>query len=131
MINVTVLMGRICHDLELKKTTSDLSVTSFNIAVDRQGKKDTTDFISIVAWRQTADFICKHFTKGKMIAIDGSIQTRSYEDKNGNKRIVFEVVANNVSFAGDKPIGKDASRTEPAYAEPIQDEDSNPEDLPF
>lgn len=105
MLNVVVLMGRLTADPELKRTASDIAVTSFSIAVDRGANKQgerVADFINIVAWRHTAEFICKYFRKGSMIAIEGSLQTRNYEDKNGNKRTAYEVVANNVSFTGSK-----------------------------
>jgi len=99
-------MGRLVADPELRTTTSGISVTSFTVAVDRRyvkaGEEKQTDFIDIVAWRQTADFITRFFRKGSMIAIQGSIQTRSYEDKNGNKRKAVEIVAENVSFCGSK-----------------------------
>lgn len=106
MLNRAILMGRLTADPEHKQTPSGISVTSFSIAVDRNfSSKDgtrATDFINIVAWRQTADFICKYFSKGRMIAIEGSIQTRNYEDKQGNKRTAFEVVADQAFFADSK-----------------------------
>ena len=106
MLNCAVLMGRLVADPELRTTANGTSVTSFRIAVDRnfvrQGEERQTDFIDIVAWRQTADFVTRYFHKGSMIAVQGSIQTRNYEDKNGNKRTAFEVVADNVSFCGSK-----------------------------
>ena len=106
MLNCAVLMGRLVADPELKTTSNNISVTSFRIAVDRnfvkQGEEKQADFIDIVAWRSTADFVCRYFHKGSMIAIQGSIQTRNYEDKNGNKRTAVEVVADNVSFCGSK-----------------------------
>ena len=106
MINSAVIIGRICHDLELRTTSSNTSVTNFTVAVDRnyqkQGEEKQTDFIDVVAWRQTADFVCRYFKKGSMIAVQGSIQTRNYEDKNGNKRTSVEIVADNVSFCGSK-----------------------------
>ena len=101
MFNLVVLSGRITHDLELRTTPNGVSVTTFNIAVDRrykQGEDKQTDFITVVAWRGTAEFICNHFSKGSMIGIEGSIQTRKYQDKEGNNRTAFEVVANNVQF---------------------------------
>ncbi|MBQ8869437.1 MAG: single-stranded DNA-binding protein [Oscillospiraceae bacterium] len=115
MINVVVLMGRLVADPELKQTANGASVTSFRIAVDRNfANKETgerqADFITIVAWRQTAEFVCKYFRKGSMIAIEGSLQTRNYEDKDGNKRTAYEVVANNVSFTGSKAESGTASR---------------------
>ena len=116
MINSVVLMGRLTAAPELKKTQSGLSVTTFSIAVDRNYRREErqTDFINIVAWRQTAEFICNYFKKGQMIAVEGSIQTRNYEDRNGNKRTAFEVVANNVSFCGEKRDSGSAADNEPA-----------------
>ena len=104
MINNVTLMGRICQDLEPKTTNSGITVCTFTVAVDRysKGEEKQADFINIVTWRKTAEFVCQKFKKGQMIALTGSIQTRNYEDKNGNKRTAFEVVANNVSFCGDK-----------------------------
>lgn len=105
MLNTAILMGRLTADPELKTTQSGLSVVSFCVAVDRRYQKDgekQADFLNVVAWRQTAEFICKHFRKGQMIAVQGSIQTRNYEDKNGNKRTAVEIVADNVSFCGSK-----------------------------
>ena len=105
MFNLVVLTGRLTADPELKTTQSGVSVTSFSIAVQRRcksGEEAQTDFINIVAWRQNAEFVTKHFRKGNMIGIEGSIQTRKYTDKNGNNRVVFEVIANNVQFAESK-----------------------------
>ena len=103
MFNIAILTGRLTTSPELKTTPSGVSVTSFSIAVDRgYGDKKQTDFINIVGWRQTAEFICKHFTQGSRIAIEGSIQTRKYQDRDGNNRTVFEVVANNVHFVDTK-----------------------------
>lgn len=106
MLNTVILMGRLTADPELRTTNTNLSVLSFTVAVDRsyqsQGQERQTDFINCVAWRQNADFISKYFRKGQMIAIEGSIQTRSYEDKNGNKRTAFEVIVNRASFCGSK-----------------------------
>lgn len=105
-LNTAILMGRLTADPELKQTTSGLSVTNFSIAVDRkyqpQGQQKQTDFIDIVAWRNTADFVCRYFSKGSMIAIVGEIQTRTYQDQNGNNRKVTEIVASDVSFCGSK-----------------------------
>ena len=116
MLNRVILMGRLTADPEHKQTPNGVSVTSFSIAVERNyadkstGKR-SSDFINIVAWRQTADFICKYFYKGRLIALEGSIQTRNYEDKSGNKRIVFEVIAENVSFTGEKKDDNTKSNT--------------------
>lgn len=106
MLNVTVLIGRLVADPELRHTASDVAVTSFTIAVDRSyvksGTERQTDFIDIVAWRNTAEFVCRNFHKGKMIAVHGSIQTRTYTDKDGNKRKAVEVLADEVNFCGDR-----------------------------
>lgn len=105
MFNLVVLTGRLTADPELKTTQNGISVTSFSIAVDRRyraGEERQTDFINIVAWRQSAEFVAKYFKKGNMIGIEGSIQTRKYTDKNGNNRTAFEVVANNVQFVETK-----------------------------
>lgn len=106
MLNSAIIMGRLTADPELRTTASGLSVTSFSVAVDRrfqrQGEEKQTDFINVVAWRQTAEFVSRYFHKGSMIAVQGSIQTRNYEDKNGNKRTAVEIVADNVSFCGSK-----------------------------
>jgi single-strand DNA-binding protein len=112
-INITVLTGRLTTDPELKKTQNNTSVTSFCIAVDRkyqpQGEEKKTDFIDCVAWRNTAEFITKYFSKGSMIGIEGEIQTRTYTDKEGKNRKATEIVINNASFCGSK-----ADNTNPA-----------------
>lgn len=106
MLNVVALMGRLVYDPELKTTTSGTNVCRFRVAVDRsftrQGEERKADFIDIVAWRNTAEFVCKYFQKGSMIAIEGSLQTRQYQDKNGNNRTSTEVLASQVSFCGGK-----------------------------
>lgn len=108
MINRVVLMGRLVSDPEKRTTSSGLSVASFRLAVDRGYQRgdggQTADFINCVAWRQTADFICNYFSKGRMIALEGKLQSRSYEDRDGNKRNVLEVVVDQVSFTGEKPL---------------------------
>lgn len=106
MLNVVALMGRLVYEPELKTTQNGTNVCSFRIAVDRsftrQGEERKADFIDVTAWRQTAEFVSKYFQKGSMIAIEGSLQTTSYQDKNGNNRTKVEVVASNVSFCGSK-----------------------------
>ena len=106
MLNSAIIMGRLVADPELRTTGNGNSVTTFTVAVDRrfvrQGEERQTDFIDIVAWRQTAEFVSRYFRKGSMIAVQGSIQTRMYEDKNGNKRKAVEIVADNASFCGSK-----------------------------
>ena len=106
MINMVALMGRLTYEPELRKTPSDVSVLRFQVACDRSyqraGAERQADFIDCVAWRQTAEFISRYFHKGSMIAIEGTIQTSNYTDKNGNNRKQTEVLANNVSFCGSK-----------------------------
>ena len=121
MLNSAVIMGRLVADPELRTTGSGISVSSFTVAVDRrfnrQGEDRQADFIDIIAWRQTAEFVCKYFRKGSMIAVQGYIQTRMYEDKSGNKRKAVEIVADNVSFCGSKAeSGSGSYSREDSYA---------------
>lgn len=105
MLNVVVIMGRLTANPELRTTNSGVSVSSFTVAVDRayqSGGEKQADFINCVAWRNNADFITKYFTKGQMIAIRGTLQQRSYEDKNGNKRTTYDVVVDQAQFCGSK-----------------------------
>ena len=152
MINTVALMGRLTYEPELRTTPQGVSVLRFQIAVDRNyqraGSERQADFIDCVAWRQTAEFVSRYFRKGSMIAVQGSIQTRNYEDKNGNRRTAVEIVADNVSFCGskaesgnagntaryDEPVRPQAQQSAPAYAtgsvgdfSDIQDDD----ELPF
>ncbi|MBR5472807.1 MAG: single-stranded DNA-binding protein [Clostridia bacterium] len=117
MFNLVVLTGRLTADPELKTTPNGVPVTTFSIAVNRNyraGEEQQTDFINIVAWRQRAEFITKYFKKGSMIGIEGSIQTRRYQDKNGNNRTAFEVVVNNAQFVEAKRDGTSVPSNEPA-----------------
>lgn len=124
MLNVAAIMGRLTADPELRHTPNDVAVTTFTLAVDRSyakaGAERQTDFINVVAWRNTAEFVCKYFTKGQMMAVTGAIQTRNYEDKQGNKRTAFEIVANDVSFTGSKREsgGGDSYQSTPAVQKP-------------
>mgnify|MGYP001004177693 CR=1 FL=1 len=151
MVNIAILIGRLTADPELRSTPNNVPVVTFTLAVNRSyakaGTERQADFIDIVAWRQTAEFVAKYFRKGSQIAVEGSIQTRSYEDKNGNKRKAVEVVASQIHFAESKnasaasqsaapsPFGESpASAPAPAYSagsaedfEAIPDDD----DLPF
>ena len=103
MINLVVLQGRLTSDVELKTTQNGKSVCSFTIANDvGYGDNKKTSFINVIAWRNTAEFVSKYFKKGSPISIEGSLHTRNYEDKTGNKRTAFEVVANNVHFGESK-----------------------------
>ncbi len=106
MINRVVLMGRLVADPELKTTNTGISVTSFRIAVDRSyvkaGAERQADFFDIVAWRSSAEFVCRNFSKGSLIAVDGQLQSRQYQTKDGQNRTAIEVVADNVSFTGER-----------------------------
>ena len=105
MYNRAVLMGRICNEPELKSTPSGVHVVQFRLAVDRsyqaKGEERKTDFFNIVAWRGTAEFITKYFSKGRMILVDGELQTRQYQDKNGSTQTVVELVVDNANFTGE------------------------------
>ena len=105
-MNKVVLVGRLARDPELRNTQSGTAVVSFTVACDRrfarQGEERQADFINCVAWNKTAEFVSRYFTKGMRIALDGRIQTRSYDDQNGNKRYITEVVAEDVEFAQSK-----------------------------
>ena len=117
MFNLVVLTGRLTADPEIRTTQSNVSVTSFCIAVQRRyksGEEPITDFINIVAWRNTAEFVAKYFKKGNMIGIEGSIQTRKYTDKDGNNRVAFEVLASGVQFVESKRGNTDANVTNDA-----------------
>ena len=106
MLNKVVIMGRLCANPELRRTGSGTAVTSFSLACDRDfksqsGDKDT-DFIEVVAWKNTAEFVSKYFSKGRMAVVEGRLQIRDWTDKAGNKRTTAEVVADNVYFADSK-----------------------------
>lgn len=111
MNNVSIV-GRLAADPELRTTPSGVNVTSFRVAVRRD--KDNTDWLDVVAWRKTAELVCSYFEKGSPIGITGSIQSRSYEDKSGNKRTAVEIVANNVYFIGGNGGGNAAPAPAPA-----------------
>ena len=130
-------MGRLTADPELKQTQNRISVCSFTLAIDRPGTRDKTDFINFVAWRQTAEFICKYFRKGQNIGVTGYLSSRQYEDKNGNRRTAFEVVADRAEFveSRQKAEGWNSSQEPPAYqAQQTQqgfEEIAGEDDLPF
>ena len=139
MLNSVCLMGRLTADPELKSTQSGVSVCSFRIAVDRtytpKGQEKQTDFINIVTWRSTAEFVSRYFRKGQLVAVQGSIQTSQYTDKDGNKRISFDVVADNVFFAEKKAESGDSKQGEGyGHSPDIQgdfEEIVGNDDLPF
>lgn len=140
MLNVVAIMGRMVKDPELKTTNSGKSVCSFRIAND-SGYKDAsgqsqTNWLDVTAWGKTAEFVCKYFPKGALIAIEGRLQSRNYQDKSGNNRNAVEVVVNNVSFAGNKEPAQSQNVANRAVSapvaanndyEPIEDDG----DLPF
>lgn len=144
-LNKVILAGRLTSDPELKQTSGGIATTSFHIAVNRRYEKDgqrEADFITIVAWRQTAEFICKYFKKGSAICLTGSIQTRSWTDQQGGKRYATEVVADEAMFVDGKSDteGDNASQqayTQPSVASPAPsaapkfEELKTDEDLPF
>ena len=121
MLNNIIIMGRLTADVELKTTSSSVSVCSFSVAVERNYKdtdgKYPVDFIEVVAWRQTAEFVSRYFSKGSMIAVQGSLQSRKWTDKNGDNRIAWEVIAERVYFAGSKPA---EPQTEAAAVPPAE-----------
>ena len=106
MLNVVVLMGRLVADPQLRQTTTGKNVASFRVACDR-GRRDANgqnqaDFFDVVAWDRSAEFVCRYFQKGSMIAIDGRLQSRNYQDKSGNNRTAIEIVASNINFVTPK-----------------------------
>lgn len=131
--NKVILVGNLVSDPELKSTTSGVNVTRFRIAVGRRfAKNGETDFIDIVAWRNTAEFVCRYFSKGKPILVSGALQNRSWTDSEGNKRYATEIVADEVSFVGSKGDNGQAAPSAPTYGDTsgyeTLDDDS---DLPF
>lgn len=148
--NKVILIGRLTADPELKTTTSGISVTSFTVAVDRRFAKETdevkADFINVVCWRKSAEFVARYFSKGKPILVEGSLQTRSYTANDGSKRYVTEVVADNVSFVesagasrerqegtyyGGTPVPSAPPKDQPRVSEANFEEIAAEDDLPF
>lgn len=132
MLNRIIVMGRMTRDPELRRTNSGTAVASFTVAVDRDFKSQSgekeTDFIDVVAWRNTAEFASKYFSKGRMAVVEGRLQLRDWTDKNGNKRRSAEIVADNVYFGDSKRDGDDTVQSEPqsGFSETADDGD-----LPF
>lgn len=135
MLNKCFLLGRMTKDPEIRRTNGGTAVTSFTLAVDRDfktnGEKET-DFIDVVAWRNTAEFVSKYFSKGRMAIVEGRLQIRDWTDKNGNKRRTAEVVADNVYFGDSKKESNVENKEEPEYKQAdlaeISEEDG---ELPF
>jgi single-strand DNA-binding protein len=122
LLNIVAIMGRMVRDPELRRTGSGLAVTNFTVAVDRDRKgqdgQNETDFIDCVAWRQTAEFVSKYFTKGRMIVVSGRLQITKYTDKDGNKRSRAEIVADNCYFADSKKDAESAGVSTGGYSAP-------------
>ena len=124
MLNHITIMGRLVKDPELRRTQSGVAVCSFTVAVDRdfqsrEAAEKQTGFIDVVAWRQTAEFVSKYFTKGRMIVVDGSLQSRKWQDKTGQNRVSWEVLANNIYFGDSKRDGMSGGDySAPAYGAP-------------
>ena len=129
MLNVVVVQGRLAADPKLRQTTTGKNVASFRIGCDR-GRKDANgqsqaDWFDVVAWDRTAEFVCRYFQKGSMILVDGRLQSRQYQDKNGNNRTAIEIVASNVNFAGPKSTNTNGMGA-PAPAAPVADYSARP-----
>ncbi len=123
MLNRTILMGRLTRDPELRHTQSGTPVASFSLAVERDFKdkssgEKVTDFLDVVAWRSTAEFVSRYFTKGRMMVVEGRLQSRRWEDRDGNKRTSIEVVADNCYFGDSKRDGDGAPRNQGGYDAP-------------
>ena len=144
MLNHIIIMGRLTRDPELRRTGSGVAVVSFTLAVDRdfkaEGGEKETDFIEVTAWRNTAEFVSKYFTKGRMAVVSGRLQIRKWTDKEGNQRKTAEVVADNVYFADskkDESSGYQSNSNVPNFSpssEPLQDYaviDGDDDSLPF
>ena len=129
MLNVVAIMGRLAADPQLRQTTTGKNVASFRIACDR-GRRDANgqsqaDWLDVVAWDRKAEFVCKYFKKGSLIAVDGRLQSRQYQDKNGNNRTAIEIVANNVNFAAPKSANA-APMGDAGYGAPVAAPASRP-----
>ncbi|MGE4282848.1 MAG: single-stranded DNA-binding protein [Clostridia bacterium] len=141
MLNKVILMGRLVKDPELRYTASNVAVCSFTVAVDKnfvkQGEQKQADFVQVVTWRNTAEFVSKYFTKGRMIVVVGSLQTRTWDDQEGKRRYVTEVVADETYFADSKRDSDDSNKLNAGFGKnsfadvdgftPIDSDD----DLPF
>lgn len=135
MLNTICLVGRVVHNPEIKHTPTGNAVTTFAVAVERnrsgQDGQKIVDYIDVVAWRKTAEFVSKYFSKGSWIAVNGSLQTRTYEDRNGNKRKVFEVLAENVHFCGGKSEATASDPLDGLRDFDVYSEEDDDGDVPF
>ena len=131
MLNKAILNGRLTKAPELKQTNNGKSVCSFTIAVDRSRDREKTDFIPIVAWGKTAEFVNQWFGKGDLITIVGRIEVRNYDDKNGNKRTATEIIAEEVLFGGSKSTDKGSENASHRNVAGLEEVDDDGADLPF
>lgn len=133
MLNTITVMGRLTKDPELRRTGSGTAVTNFTLAVERDFKDSNggkeTDFIEVVTWRNTAEFVSKYFAKGRMVCVNGRLQIRDYTDKDGNKRKVSEIVADSVYFADSKDKADKPAQAPAASYSDYDDYDDD--DCPF
>lgn len=126
MLNKSIIMGRLTKDPELRRTQSGTAVTAFTLAVDRDFKNQSgekeCDFIDCIAWRNTAEFVSNYFAKGRMAVVEGRLQSRTYNDKDGNKRKVVEIIAESVYFGDSKKdgVGQAPAYSQPSYGQPPQ-----------
>jgi len=123
MLNRIIIMGRLTRDPELRRTQSGIAVCTFTVAVDRDrqsrdAQEKQTDFIDVTVWRQTAEFVCRYFNKGKMIIVEGSMQSRKWTDKMGQNRVSWEIAATNVMFGESKSAGSGGGDYAPSYGAP-------------
>ena len=126
-MNVVAITGRLTAAPELKQTASGKSVISFSVAVQRPFTKDVTDFLNVTAWDKSAEFVARFFAKGEMIAVDGYLMQRTYEDRNGAKRSTFEIIAQNIGFCGSKAADQKPAKQVAPELENIPEDN----DLPF
>ena len=135
MLNKIIIMGRLTRDPELRRTGSGTAVTSMTLAVDRDFKSQSgekeTDFIDVVAWKNTAEFVSKYFTKGRMAVVEGRLQVRDWTDKDGNKRRAYEAVADHVYFGDSKPAESAPSYTPQGLSGDFAEIGEEDGELPF
>lgn len=136
MLNRIIIMGRLARDPELRRTQAGVPVASFRLAVDRDFKdkstgERTTDWIDVVAWRQTGEFVSRYFTKGRLVVVDGRLQMREWTDKDGNKRTSAEVLAENVYFGDSKRDGASAGEYGTSDLDQFSELSEDDGDLPF
>ena len=129
-LNKCIIQGRLTKDVELRYTKNNKAVATFTLAVDRRGKDEGTDFINCIAWNKSAEFVAKYFAKGGEMVVDGRLQMRDWTDKDGNKRVSAEVVADNVYFCGSKKNAAqgNAAPNTARFTEAADEEDG---ELPF